>query len=216
MNKRILTITAGAVLAAVALAGCSTGTQEPAKKPTVTKSAEAKATPTPSSTPSSTKQAGKNLSFADGVNIDEKTPPAWAISVSDLKSKGWKLTKTDPSNGVSEYTKTDGTVVTVTQQFVTDLDQNMGDMASTQRLFLAAGYDLATVQPINLATYDGGIAQFLSVGGQDSSTGEWSGTVSRAFSKPKAALTLKISADSQEKLFNDLKEFIPAAKVVVM
>lgn len=216
MNKRILTITAGAVLAAVALAGCSTGTQEPAKQPTVTKSAKAEATPTPTSTPSATQQAGKDLSFADGVNIDEKTPPAWGITVSELKSKGWELTKTDPSNGVSEYTKTDGTVVTVTQQFVTDLDQNMGDMASTQRLFLAAGYDLATVQPINLATYNGGIAQFLSVGGQDTSTGKWSGTVSRAFSKPKAALTLKISADSQENLFNDLKEFIPAAKVVVM
>lgn len=215
MNKRILTITAGAVFAAVVLTGCSSaGDTEPTKKPTVTKSAEAKATPTPSFTPTA-KPAGKNLSFEDGVKLDAKTPPAWAITVSELNSKGWELTKTDSANGVTEYTKNDGTVVTVTQQFVTDLDQSMGDMASTQRLFLAAGYDLSNLEQINLLTYDDGIAQFLSVAGHDSSTDKWTGTVSRAFSKPKAALTLRITAASQEALLSDLKEFIPAAKVVV-
>lgn len=219
MRNRVFTATAVSLLVAVALAGCSGSpkSDDASAKPTATKSASAtpKPTPTKSSVPTKTTaptSTSKNLSFEDGAKLDASKPPAWGIVVSGLKD--WKPTKVDPTKGQTEYTKSDGTVAVVTQQYITDLDPNATDLESTQRIFTAAGYPADQLEAQLLPTVEGGTADFLSIGGSDSTTGKYVATVARAFSKPKSGLIIVLTSPDAESFKADLHELLINAQVV--
>ncbi|MCS5487768.1 hypothetical protein NY588_11615 [Curtobacterium flaccumfaciens pv. beticola] len=206
-----LTGTAAALVVAVALTGCAgpapTGQRTAAVRPT------ASATPTTAPSPSTpTAVASRDLRFEDGDALSSSTLPAFALEVSALD--GWTQTGEDPSAGSREYTNAAGSVATITQQRVTDLDPTAGDRAATERMFTASGAPVERLEEQLLPTATGGTAQFLSVASQDSD-GSWSATVARAFAKPRIVLVVRVRTTSQEALRPDLHDVLVAAKVVV-
>ncbi len=208
-----LTGTAAALVVAVALTGCAgpapAGQRTAAARPTTS------ATPTtaPSPSPSTpTAVASRDLRFEDGDALSASTLPAFALEVSALD--GWTQTGEDPSAGSREYTNAAGSVATITQQRVTDLDPTAGDRAATERMFTASGAPVERLEEQLLPTATGGTAQFLSVASQDSD-GSWSATVARAFAKPGIVLVVRVRTTSQEALRPDLHDVLVAAKVVV-
>ncbi|WIJ46880.1 hypothetical protein [Curtobacterium citreum] len=203
--------TAAALVAAVALTGCAgpapAGQRTAAVRPT------ASATPTTAPSPSTpTAVASRDLRFEDGDALSASTLPAFALEVSALD--GWTQTGEDPSAGSREYTNAAGSVATITQQRVTDLDPTAGDRAATERMFTASGAPVERLEEQLLPTATGGTAQFLSVASQDSD-GSWSATVARAFAKPGIVLVVRVRTTSQEALRPDLHDVLVAAKVVV-
>ncbi|WP_288467555.1 hypothetical protein [uncultured Curtobacterium sp.] len=206
-----LTGTAAALVVAVALTGCAgpapAGQRTAAVRPT------ASATPTTAPSPSTpTAVASRDLRFEDGDALSASTLPAFALEVSALD--GWTQTGEDPSAGSREYTNAAGSVATITQQRVTDLDPTAGDRAATERMFTASGAPVERLEEQLLPTATGGTAQFLSVASQDSG-GSWSATVARAFAKPRIVLVVRVRTTSQEALRPDLHDVLVAAKVVV-
>lgn len=206
-----LTRTAAALVVAVALTGCAgpapAGHRTAAVRPT------ASATPTTAPSPSTpTAVASRDLRFEDGDALSASTLPAFALEVSALD--GWTQTGEDPSAGSREYTNAAGSVATITQQRVTDLDPTAGDRAATERMFTASGAPVERLEEQLLPTATGGTAQFLSVASQDSD-GSWSATVARAFAKPGIVLVVRVRTTSQEALRPDLHDVLVAAKVVV-
>lgn len=206
-----LTGTAAALVVAVALTGCAgpapTGQRTAAVRPT------ASATPTTAPSPSTPSAvASRDLRFEDGDALSSSTLPAFALEVSALD--GWTQTGEDPSAGSREYTNAAGSVATITQQRVTDLDPTAGDRAATERMFTASGAPVERLEEQLLPTATGGTAQFLSVASQDSD-GSWSATVARAFAKPRIVLVVRVRTTSQEALRPDLHDVLVAAKVVV-
>lgn len=206
-----LTRTAAALVVAVALTGCAgpapAGQRTAAVRPT------ASATPTTAPSPSTpTAVASRDLRFEDGDALSASTLPAFALEVSALD--GWTQTGEDPSAGSREYTNAAGSVATITQQRVTDLDPTAGDRAATERMFTAAVAPVERLEEQLLPTATGGTAQFLSVASQDSD-GSWSATVARAFAKPGIVLVVRVRTTSQEALRPDLHDVLVAAKVVV-
>ncbi len=206
-----LTGTAAALVVAVALTGCAgpapTGQRTAAVRPT------ASATPTTAPSPSTPSAvASRDLRFEDGDALSSSTLPAFALEVSALD--GWTQTGEDPSAGSREYTNAAGSVATITQQRVTDLDPTAGDRAATERMFTASGAPVERLEEQLLPTATGGTAQFLSVASQDSD-GSWPATVARAFAKPRIVLVVRVRTTSQEALRPDLHDVLVAAKVVV-
>lgn len=206
-----LTRTAATLVVAVALTGCAgpapAGQRTAAVRPT------ASATPTTAPSPSTpTAVASRDLRFDDGDALSASTLPAFALEVSALD--GWTQTGEDPSAGSREYTSAAGSVATITQQRVTDLDPTAGDRAATERMFTASGAPVERLEEQLLPTATGGTAQFLSVASQDSD-GSWSATVARAFAKPGIVLVVRVRTTSQEALRPDLHDVLVAAKVVV-
>jgi len=194
-----------ALAGAIALAGCSGGdtgnTDADVPGPSITRTA----TPEPSGV------ADGGISFEQGSNLDSQQLPAWSIQVSGLKE--WGLTASDPVEGSFTYTKSNGTQVTVVQQQVTDLTSATDDRTATERLFTAAGYPVAQLEVQLLPNYSSGTVEFLSAAGRDSETGKYGATVARAFARPKVALTLSLTASSEDALKTDLHEFLVNAQV---
>lgn len=206
-----LTGTAAALVVAVALTGCAG--PAPAEQRTAAARPTADATPTTAPSPSTPAAvASRDLRFEDGDALSASTLPAFALEVSALD--GWTQTGEDPSAGSREYTNAAGSVATITQQRVTDLDPTAGDRAATERMFAASGAPVERLEEQLLPTATGGTAQFLSVASQDSD-GSWSATVARAFAKPGIVLVVRVRTGSQEALRPDLHDVLVAAKVVV-
>jgi hypothetical protein len=211
ITSRITTAGAVAVIAVLALAGCAGAddASPAARRPTSHAS-------TPAATPSAERTAdaavAKDLTFEDGAALSADTLPAFGLEVSALGD--WEQTGEDPNAGSREYTKSDGSVATVTQQRVTDLDPTIGDRAATEQLFTAAGMPADRLEEQLLPTDAGGAAQFLSIAGQNSD-GTWSATVARAFAKPGAALIVRVQTSSQEALRPDLHDILIHAQVVL-
>lgn len=210
VTSRISTTGTITLIAALALAGCagtgsgSPGTQRPASRSS-----------TPTATPSATATAAaapEDLTFEDGAALSASSLPAFALEVSALDA--WQQTSEDSSAGSREYTSADGSVATVTQQRVTDLDPSIGDRAATEQLFTASGLPVDRLEEQLLPTATGGTAQFLSIAGQNSD-GSWSATVVRAFAKPGAALIVTVRTSSQETLRPDLHDILVHAQVVL-
>ncbi|UFU15607.1 hypothetical protein LQK89_07935 [Curtobacterium sp. C1] len=206
-----LTGTAAALVVAVVLTGCAgpapAGQRTAAARPTTSATPTATASP---STPAAV--ASRDLRFEDGDALSASTLPAFALEVSALD--GWTQNGEDPSAGSREYTNAAGSVATITQQRVTDLDPTAGDRAATERMFTASGAPVERLEEQLLPTATGGTAQFLSVASQDSD-GSWSATVARAFAKPGIVLVVRVRTTSQEALRPDLHDVLVAAKVVV-
>jgi outer membrane lipoprotein SlyB len=221
--SRTTTIGAALVVGALALTGCSTTDTDGGDATIATRTAAPTptATPTPTPTPEADATDGvggtaagsqpKSLTFEDGAELSSTRLPAFGVSVSSLKD--WELTRSDPSAGSTEYTRSDGAVATVTQQRVTGLDPTMGDRAATEHLFRAAGAPVEGLEEQLLPTAGGGTAQFLSIAGQ--ADGTWTATVARAFARPGVALTVKIDVPSREVLRDDLHEILVSAQVVI-
>ncbi|PZE84021.1 hypothetical protein [Curtobacterium sp. MCBD17_032] len=212
ITSRITAAGTTAVLVAVALSGCAASGKT---VPGIDRSASAApsaASASPTSTPAAEAAAPTDLTFEDGAALSASSLPAFGLEVSALD--GWEQTGEDPGTGSREYTNTDGSVATITQQRITDLDPSVGDRAATEQLFTAAGLPAEQLEEQLLPTMTGGTAQFLSIAGQ-SSDGSWSATVARAFAKPGAALIVKVHTSSQEALRPDLHDVLVAAKVVL-
>lgn len=211
ITSRITTAGAATVIAALALAGCS-GADDAA--PAAQRPASHTSSPAPSPSAERTADAAvsKDLTFEDGAALSASALPAFGLEVSALD--GWEQTGEDPTAGSREYTKSDGSVATVTQQHVTDLDPTMGDRAATEQLFTAAGLPGDRLEEQLLPTDTGGAAQFLSIAGHDSD-GSWSATVARAFAKPGVALIVRVKTSSQESLRPDLHDILIHAQVVL-
>lgn len=217
--SRTTTIGAALVVGALALTGCSTGGTGPGDG----ESASRTATPTPTATPTAEADGDEgvggtaagaqpeDLTFEDGAELSPTRLPAFGVSVSSLRD--WELTRSDPSAGSTEYTRSDGAVATVTQQRVTGLDPTMGDRAATEQLFRASGAPVEGLEEQLLPTAGGGTAQFLSIAGQ--ADGTWTATVARAFARPGVALTVKIDVPSRDVLRDDLHEILVNAQVVI-
>ncbi|KTR09699.1 hypothetical protein [Curtobacterium luteum] len=219
--SRTTTIGAALVVGALALTGCSTSDTDAGDATAATRTAA----PTPTATPTPTADADatdgvggtaagaqpEDLTFEDGAELSSTRLPAFGVSVSSLPE--WELTRSDPSAGSTEYTRSDGAVATVTQQRVTGLDPTMDDRAATEQLFRAAGAPVEGLEEQLLPTAGGGTAQFLSIAGQ--ADGTWTATVARAFARPGVALTVKIDVPSREVLRDDLHEILVNAQVVI-
>lgn len=211
--SRTSTIGAVLVVGALALTGCSTTDSDPVD----TGAASRTVAPTPTADASDGvggTEAGaqpEDLTFEDGARLSSTRLPAFGVSVSSLDE--WELTRSDPSAGSTEYTRSDGAVATVTQQRVTGLDPTMGDRAATEQLFRAAGAPVEGLEEQLLPTAGGGTAQFLSIAGQ--ADGRWTATVARAFARPGVALTVKIVVPSRDVLRDDLHEILVNAQVVI-
>lgn len=217
--SRTTTTVAALVVGALALTGCSTTDTDAGDAA----GASRKAAPSPTSTPTPTADASdgvggtaagaqpEDLTFEDGAELSSTRLPAFGVSVSSLDE--WQLTRSDPSAGSTEYTRSDGAVATVTQQRVTGLDPTMGDRAATEQLFRASGAPVEGLEEQLLPTAGGGTAQFLSIAGQ--ADGTWTATVARAFARPGVALTVQIDVPSREVLRDDLHEILVNAQVVI-
>ena len=213
ITSRITIAGATALIAAVAMTGCagpgSTGpgsTAPASERPT---SKASSATPTPTADAA----MPENLTFEDGAELSTTKLPAFSLEVSALAD--WKQTGEDPATGTREYTNSDGSVATIVQQRITDLDPSIGDRAATQQLFTAAGLPAEQLEEQLLPTMTDGTAQFLSIAGHNSD-GSWSATVARAFAKPGAALIVKVKTSSQESLRPDLHDILVHAQVVIV
>ncbi|WP_434770646.1 hypothetical protein [Curtobacterium flaccumfaciens] len=220
ITSRITTAGTATVIAVLALSGCAgTGTTAPgAERATPRSSAPTPAptdtptAPTAPTAPATADSATKDLTFEDGAALSASTLPAFGLQVSALD--GWEQTGEDPTTGSREYTNTDGSVATITQQRLTDLDPTIGDRAATEQLFTAAGLPADRLEEQLLPTITGGTAQFLSIAGHNTD-GSWSATVARAFAKPGAALIVKVRTASQDALRPDLHDILVNAQVVV-
>ncbi|PZE68755.1 hypothetical protein [Curtobacterium sp. MCBD17_021] len=207
---------AAAVLAVVVSSGCAGTGNGPAGAQRSASQAPAPAAS--SSTPSAEASgptdtaAPTDLTFEDGATLSASSLPAFSLEVSALD--GWEQTGEDPTAGSREYTNADGSVATITQQRITDLDPTIGDRAATEQMFTAAGLPAEQLEEQLLPTMTGGTAQFLSIAGHDSD-GSWSATVARAFAKPGAALIVKVRTSSQEALRPDLHDVLVAAQVAL-
>jgi len=175
----------------------------------------------PSSSPSSSSPspaetaaaaASQDLTFEDGAALSASTLPAFGLEVSALDD--WEQTGEDSSVGSREYMKSDGSVATITQQRITDLDPSMGDRAATEQLFTAAGMPGDQLEEQLLPTMTGGTAQFLSIAGH-TTDGSWSATVARAFAKPGAALIVKVQTPTHEGLRPAVHDVLVHAQVVL-
>ena len=210
ITSRITIAGATALIAAVAMTGCAgPGSTAPASERPTSKASSAAATPTP------TAEAAMptDLTFEDGEALSTTKLPAFSLEVSALAD--WKQTGEDPATGTREYTKSDGSVATIVQQRITDLDPSIGDRAATEQLFTAAGLPAEQLEEQLLPTMTDGTAQFLSIAGHNSD-GSWSATVARAFAKPGAALIVKVKTSSQESLRPDLHDILVHAQVVIV
>jgi hypothetical protein len=221
VTRRATIVGAAVVLAVVALSGCAgTSGSAPEARQSQSQSSQSSSSSSPSSaerTPAPTKTAdaaaaATDLTFEDGAALPTSTLPAFGLEVSALD--GWEQTGEDSSVGSREYTKSDGSVATITQQRITDLDPSMGDRAATEQLFTAAGMPAEQLEEQLLPTMTGGTAQFLSIAGH-TTDGSWSATVARAFAKPGAALIVKVQTPSQETLRPDLHDILVHAQVVL-
>lgn len=216
---RTTTTVAALVVGALALTGCSTTDTDAGDAAGASRTAA----PSPTSTPTPTADASdgvggtaagaqpEDLTFEDGAELSSTRLPAFGVSVSSLDE--WQLTRSDPSAGSTEYTRSDGAVATVTQQRVTGLDPTMGDRAATEQLFRASGAPVEGLEEQLLPTAGGGTAQFLSIAGQ--ADGTWTATVARAFARPGVALTVQIDVPSREVLRDELHEILVNAQVVI-
>lgn len=220
ITRKIAVAGAAAIVASLTLAGCSSGLMSGApagdrsKATSATRSSSAAPTTSaaaPKGDPSAT--ASTDLSFADGAELPSSALPAFGVQLSGLPT--WRQTGSDPAKGSTEYTNDDGAVATFTQQHITDLDPSLGDEAATVQLFTASGYPAQQLEKQLLPTMSGGTAEFLSIGGHDTS-GAWSATVARAFSKPGAALIVKVSTPSEAALHEDLHEILINAQVLTV
>ncbi|MFJ4295703.1 hypothetical protein [Curtobacterium sp. NPDC089689] len=217
--SRTTTTVAALVVGALALTGCSTTDTDAGDAAGASRTAA----PSPTSTPTPTADASdgvggtaagaqpEDLTFEDGAELSSTRLPAFGVSVSSLEE--WQLTRSEPSAGSTEYTRSDGAVATVTQQRVTGLDPTMGDRAATEQLFRASGAPVDGLEEQLLPTAGGGTAQFLSIAGQ--ADGTWTATVARAFARPGVALTVQIDVPSREVLRDDLHEILVNAQVVI-
>jgi len=214
ITSRMTTAGTAAAIVALALSGCAgTGTTAPGTQRAAPQSSTPTQTPTPTPSAAPTVDAAtKDLSFEDGAALSSSTLPAFGLEVSALD--GWEQTGEDQTSGSREYTNADGSVATITQQRLTDLDPTIGDRAATEQLFTAAGLPADRLEEQLLPTMTGGTAQFLSIAGHNTD-GSWSATVARAFAKPGAALIVKVRTTSQEALRPDLHDILVNAKVVV-
>lgn len=209
ITSRITIAGATALIAAVAMTGCAgPGSTAPASERPTSKASSA--TPTP--TPTADAAMPENLTFEDGAELSTTKLPAFSLEVSALAD--WKQTGEDPATGTREYTNSDGSVATIVQQRITDLDPSIGDRAATEQLFTAAGLPAEQLEEQLLPTMTDGTAQFLSIAGHNSD-GSWSATVARAFAKPGAALIVKVKTSSQESLRPDLHDILVHAQVVL-
>lgn len=219
--SRTTTIGAALVVGALALTGCSSTDSDAGDAAAATRTAAATPTTTPTSEAGADGSDGvggtaagaqpEDLTFEDGARLSSTRLPAFGVSVSSLED--WELTRSDPSAGSTEYTRSDGAVATVTQQRVTGLDPTMGDRAATEQLFRASGAPVEGLEEQLLPTAGGGTAQFLSIAGQ--ADGTWTATVARAFARPGVALTVKIDVPSRDVLRDDLHEILVNAQVVI-
>ncbi len=132
-----------------------------------------------------------------------------------LRPRRLEADRRGPATGSREYTNSDGSVATIMQQRITDLDPSIGDRAATEQLFTAAGLPAEQLEEQLLPTMTDGTAQFLSIAGHNSD-GSWSATVARAFAKPGAALIVKVKTSSQESLRPDLHDILVHAQVVIV
>ncbi|WP_182066055.1 hypothetical protein [Curtobacterium sp. ME12] len=216
ITSRITTAGTATVIVVLALSGCAgTGTTAPGTERAAQRSSAPKPTQAPTETPTAAATADsatKDLTFEDGDALSASTLPAFGLEVSALD--GWEQTGEDPTTGSREYTNADGSVATITQQRLTDLDPTIGDRAATEQLFTAAGLPADRLEEQLLPTITGGTAQFLSIAGHNTD-GSWSATVARAFAKPGAALIVKVRTTSQEALRPDLHDILVNAQVVV-
>lgn len=218
LSRTTITV-AALVVGALALTGCSTTDTDAGDAAGASRTAA----PSPTSTPTPTADASdgvggtaagaqpEDLTFEDGAELSSTRLPAFGVSVSSLDE--WQLTRSDPSAGSTEYTRSDGAVATVTQQRVTGLDPTMGDRAATEQLFRASGAPVEGLEEQLLPTAGGGTAQFLSIAGQ--ADGTWTATVARAFARPGVALTVQIDVPSREVLRDELHEILVNAQVVI-
>jgi hypothetical protein len=214
ITSRVTTAGATMIIAAVALSGCAGPSSTSAStQPTSRATAPAKQTPTPTPTPTAEAAEPTDLTFEDGDALSASKLPAFSLEVSALDD--WEQTGEDPTTGSREYTKSDGSVATITQQRITDLDPTMGDRAATEQLFTASGMPADQLEEQLLPTLTDGTAQFLSIAGH-TTDGKWSATVARAFAKPGAALIVKVTTPSQEALRPDLHDILVHAKVVLV
>jgi hypothetical protein len=222
IKSRITTAGTVGAIVVLALSGCAgAGSTAPgAERATPPSSAPKEApkqaptaarTETPTA-PATADAATEDLTFEDGDTLSASTLPAFGLQVSALD--GWEQTGEDPTTGSREYTNADGSVATITQQRLTDLDPTIGDRAATEQLFTAAGLPAERLEKQLLPTITGGTAQFLSIAGHNTD-GSWSATVARAFAKPGAALIVKVRTRSQEALRPDLHDILVNAQVVV-
>lgn len=218
-TRKLALAGASAIIASLALAGCSSGLTDGATGGGSPKADSS--THSPSATPSSRATPKEDasvapradLSFLDGADLPSSALPAFGVQLSGLPT--WKQTGSDPAKGSTEYTNADGAVAMFTQQHITDLDPSLDDQAATVQLFTASGYPAAQLEKQLLPTVSGGTAEFLSIGGHDTS-GAWSATVARAFSKPGAALIVKVSTPSEAALHEDLHDILINAQVLTM
>ena len=210
ITSRISSVGAATVIAVIALSGCAgPGSTAPAsQRPTSQASS-----PSASSTPTADAAGPTDLTFEDGTALSTTELPALSLEISALGD--WKQTGEDSATGTREYTKSDGSVATITQQRITDLDPSIGDRAATEQLFTAAGLPAEQLEEQLLPTLTDGTAQFLSIAGHNTD-GSWSATVARAFAKPGAALIVKVETSSQEALRPDLHDILVHAKVVIV
>ncbi|TSD11949.1 hypothetical protein [Curtobacterium sp. KBS0715] len=218
ITSRITTAGTATVIAVLALSGCAgTGTTAPGAERATPRSSAPTSAPTQVPTekptaPATADSATKDLTFEDGDALSASTLPAFGLQVSALD--GWEQTGEDPTTGSREYTNADGSVATITQQRLTDLDPTIGDRTATEQLFTAAGLPADRLEEQLLPTITGGTAQFLSIAGHNTD-GSWSATVARAFAKPGAALIVKVRTTSQDALRPDLHDILVNAQVVV-
>lgn len=209
ITSRLTTVGTATVIAVLALAGCTgTGTTTPKAERTAPHSS----TPSASPTAEADAAAAEDLTFEDGAALSPDTLPAFGLEVSALGA--WEQTGEDSTAGSREYTSSDGSVATITQQRLTDLDPALDDRTATERLFTAAGLPAEQLEEQLLPTASGGTAQFLSIAGHNTD-GTWSATVARAFAKPGAALIVKVQTPSQELLRPDLHDILVHAQVVL-
>jgi hypothetical protein len=209
-----IAIAGTAVIAVVALSGCagSGGSAPEARRSASQSSAPMSPSPSPSPTRTAEAAASTDLTFEDGAALSASTLPAFGLEVSALDD--WEQTGEDSTAGSREYTRSNGSVATITQQRITDLDPTIGDRAATEQLFTAAGMPAGQLEEQLLPTLTGGTAQFLSIGGHDTD-GSWSATVARAFAKPGAALIVKVRSSSEEALRADLHDVLVHAQVAL-
>ncbi|MCY1695253.1 hypothetical protein [Curtobacterium sp. SL109] len=218
VTRRATIVGAAVVLAVVALSGCA-GTSgkvpEARQSQSQSQSSPPSAERTPSPAPTRATDAAAattDLTFEDGAALPATTLPAFGLEVSALDD--WEQTGEDSSVGSREYTKSDGSVATITQQRITDLDPSMGDRAATEQLFTAAGMPGDQLEEQLLPTMTGGTAQFLSIAGH-TTDGSWSATVARAFAKPGAALIVKVQTPTHEGLRPAVHDILVHAQVVL-
>ncbi|MBT1679489.1 hypothetical protein [Curtobacterium aurantiacum] len=220
ITSRITTAGTATVIVVLVLSGCAgTGTAAPGAERATPRSSAPTQAPAPAPTetetptaPATADSATKDLTFEDGDALSASTLPAFGLEISALDD--WEQTGEDPTTGSREYTNADGSVATITQQRLTDLDPTIGDRAATEQLFTAAGLPADRLEEQLLPTITGGTAQFLSIAGRNTD-GSWSATVARAFAKPGAALIVKIRTTSQDALRPDLHDILVNAQVVV-